>query len=109
MVRLHATEFRGTEGSTAAEQWLKALRHHFHTLTCTKHEQVKLALDLLVVEAQDWWDEMVDYHGQPALDMMTWAEFLVVFREQIMSAYEKSNLWDQYKALVQGSMSVAQY
>ena len=90
-----------------AEDWLRAVERDLQTAQCTDREMVLYGSRQLRGPAQDWWDAYLYAHATP--DAITWQEFRTSFRSHHVPQGLMTLKKEEFLALKQGSMSVAEY
>ena len=91
-----------------ADDWLHAVEKHLNIAQCDDQQKVLYASGQLQGEAQDWW-EVFEYGCPTNAPPITWQEF----RGNFISYHIPEGLielkQEEFRALKQGSMSIAEY
>nr|CAB3502402.1 unnamed protein product [Digitaria exilis] len=90
-----------------ADDWLKNVAKKLNIAQCTDREKVLYASGRLEGPAADWWDAYVNAHNAP--DTITWQQFQDAFRTHHIPAGVVDLKQEEFRALVQGNMSVCEY
>jgi hypothetical protein len=91
-----------------ADDWLRAVEKQLNIAKCNDLEKVLYALGQLQGAAQDWWESF--QYGRPENGPeITWKEFTENFRSHHIPEGLIELKQEEFRALKQGSMSVAEY
>ena len=91
-----------------ANDWLHAVEKQLNIAQCTDLEKVLYASGQLQGAAQDWWESYWYRHPNNAL-AITWQEFREEFRAYHIPEGLLELKHEEFRALKQGSMSMAEY
>jgi hypothetical protein len=91
-----------------ADDWLRAVEKQLNIAQCNDLEKVLYASGQLQGAAQDWW-ELFQYGHPENAPEITWKEFIENFRSYHIPEGLIELKQEEFRALKQGSMSVAEY
>ena len=91
-----------------ADDWLRAVEKQLNIAQCDGQQKVLYASGQLQGEAQDWW-EAFEYGRPTNTPPVTWQEFRENFRSYHIPEGLIELKQEEFRALKQGSMSVAEY
>ena len=90
------------------DDWLRVVEKQLNIAQCDDQQKVLYALGQLQGEAQDWW-EAFEYGCPTNAPPITWQDFRDNFRSYHIPEGLIELKQEEFRALKQGSMSVAEY
>ena len=107
-LRGHPPVFSHATDPLEADDWLRAVEKQLNIAQCDDQQKVLYASGQLQGEAQDWW-EAFEYGRPTNAPPITWQEFRENFRSYHIPEGLIELKQEEFRALKQGSMSVAEY
>jgi hypothetical protein len=98
--------FSSSTEPIVADDWLRKIERELTTAGCTDAEKVCFAAHQLDGPAASWWE---NYTATFPVANVTWDQFQQAFRTAHISAGAMSLKKREFRNLLQGSRSVAQY
>ncbi|XP_077245553.1 uncharacterized protein LOC143889989 [Tasmannia lanceolata] len=103
----HPPEFTGVGDPMVADSWILSVERIFDVMACDDEQKIRLASFLFTGEAGVWWRTTVQNY--PTATTETWSQFKTRFNAQFFPAHVKDSLAEEFAALKQERLSVAQY
>jgi len=100
--------FTHASGPLEADDWLRAVEKQLNIAQCNEMEKVLYASEQLQGAAQEWWESYQYGHPNNA-PPVTWREFTESFRSYHIPEGLIELKQEEFHALKQGSMTVAEY
>jgi hypothetical protein len=106
-MRTKPPTFAGSADPIEADDWLKDMRRNLNLVNVNAQDRVKFAAHQLKGVAADWWENYCEAHDDA--EGITWNEFSEAFRTAHIPAGLMELKRDEFRALVQGKMTVSEY
>ena len=103
--KLSPPTFNGMSGPDASESWLDQIERAFAVMCLPDDLKLNSGTYQLIDQAGVWWKNVSRRVGAPT----TWEQFTQLFSERYFSPVHHSIKRDEFRSLIQGTMSVTEY
>lgn len=87
-------------------RWISDVEGSFYTFSCSENLRVRFALNLLLLEAKDWWKFVTTDYTLAEHSTVTWERFSEMFINEFVPVVEREMLAPEFLSLKKKTKTV---